>query len=277
MSDEPLTIPRDRLFIIAGPCVIESVETCLQIARQVKNVCDKLGLTYIFKASFDKANRSSNASFRGPGLEDGLVVLKRVKDELSVPLLTDIHEANQAAEAANVVDVLQVPAFLARQTDLLIACGRTGRWVNIKKGQFMSPQEMGNAVQKVKSTGNANIMLTERGTFFGYNRLVNDFTAIPVMKELGCPVVFDVTHSTQQPAGLGNASGGNPQYSPMLARAAVAAGVDGLFLECHPEPAKSQSDAATMMRLADVERLLSQCSEIAQLRTKWPKHGSPTS
>src|SRR3954471_17278024 len=175
-----LHLDRSPLFVIAGPCVIESADLCLTIARHVKSVCEKLGITYIFKASFDKANRSSNSSFRGPGLEDGLVVLARVKKELDLPVLTDIHEVHQAAVAAKVCDVLQVPAFLARQTDLLVACGRTGRTINVKKGQFMSPQEMGLAVEKVRSCGNENVMLTERGTFFGYNRLVNDFTALPV-------------------------------------------------------------------------------------------------
>src|SRR5215217_2128340 len=266
------------LFVIAGPCVIESAELCLTVGRHVKAVCDKLGLAYIFKASFDKANRSSNASFRGPGLADGLVVLERIKSELGVPVLTDVHESEQVPTVAKVVDILQVPAFLARQTDLLVACGRTGKWVNIKKGQFMSPQEMGNAAEKVRSAAAAaaeeggqpaRVMLTERGTFFGYNRLVNDFTGLAVMKQFGCPVVFDVTHSTQQPAGLGNQSGGNPQYSPMLARAAVAAGVDGLFLECHPDPKNAKSDAATMLNLDAVEPLLTQCRQIAELRRSW--------
>ncbi len=264
-----LDLTRTPLFVIAGPCVIESAELCLTIARHVKGICDRLGLTYIFKASFDKANRSSVTSFRGPGLEDGLVVLKKIKDELGLPVLTDVHEVAQVAEAATVVDILQVPAFLARQTDLLAACGRTGRIVNVKKGQFMAPAEMQNAVEKIKSAGAAQVLLTERGTFFGYNRLVNDFTALPQMKAFGCPVVFDITHSTQQPAGMGNTSGGNPQYSPMLARAAVAAGVDGLFLECHPEPKKAKSDAATVMDLAAVETLLMQCREIAVLRSSW--------
>jgi 2-dehydro-3-deoxyphosphooctonate aldolase (KDO 8-P synthase) len=213
-----------------------------------------------------------------------------------VPVLTDVHESEQVPIVAKVVDILQVPAFLARQTDLLVACGHSGKTVNIKKGQFMSPQEMGNAVEKVRGahaegpgfgvrgsggdaataspnpeprTLNPTVMLTERGTFFGYNRLVNDFTALPVMKSFGCPVVFDITHSTQQPAGLGNQSGGNPQYSPMLARAAVAAGVDGLFLECHPEPKKAKSDAATMLSLEAVEPLLTQCRQIAELRRNW--------
>jgi 2-dehydro-3-deoxyphosphooctonate aldolase (KDO 8-P synthase) len=262
-------LTRSPLFVIAGPCVIESAELCLAVGRHVKSVCDRLGLAYVFKASFDKANRSSNASFRGPGLTDGLVVLDRIRKDLAVPVLTDVHEPEQADVAAKVVDILQVPAFLARQTDLLLACGRTGRIVNVKKGQFMSPQEMGLAVEKIRSCGNENVMLTERGTFFGYNRLVNDFTALPVMKGFGVPVVFDVTHSTQQPAALGTQSGGNPQYSPMLARAAVAAGVDGLFLECHPDPKHAKSDAATMLSLDAVEPLLTSCKQIADLRHSW--------
>lgn len=264
-----LHLDRAPLFVIAGPCVIESAEICLAVGRHVKGVCDRLGLRYIFKASFDKANRSSNASFRGPGLEDGLVVLQKVKQELGVPVLTDVHEVAQVAEAALVADILQVPAFLARQTDLLLACGHSGRAVNIKKGQFMAPQEMGNAADKVRSAGGEQILLTERGTFFGYNRLVNDFTGLAVMKSFGCPVVFDVTHSTQQPAGQGNQSGGNPQYSPLLARAAMAAGVDGLFLECHPDPASAKSDAATMLDFTTVEKLLGQCRQIAELRRDW--------
>jgi 2-dehydro-3-deoxyphosphooctonate aldolase (KDO 8-P synthase) len=249
--------------------VIESAELCLTVGAKVKQVCDSLGLAYIFKASFDKANRSSNSSFRGPGLDEGLKVLERVKRELGEPVLTDVHETAQVPVAAKVVDVLQVPAFLARQTDLLVACGQSGRAINIKKGQFMSPQEMGTALEKVRSTGNTRAMLTERGTFFGYNRLVNDFTSIAVMKSFNVPVVFDITHSTQQPAGLGDKSGGNPQYSLLLARAAVAAGVDGLFLECHPDPRNAKSDAATMMDLNDVEPLLNQCKQIAELRRSW--------
>jgi 2-dehydro-3-deoxyphosphooctonate aldolase (KDO 8-P synthase) len=264
-----LHLDRSPLFVIAGPCVIESAELCLAIARHVKDVCERLGLAYIFKASFDKANRSSAASFRGPGLTDGLMVLRRVKDEVGVPVLTDVHEAHQVPAVAKVVDILQIPAFLARQTDLLLACGRTGRAINVKKGQFMAPQEMANAVEKIRSTGNQRIMLTERGTFFGYNRLVNDMTGLAVMKSFGCPVVFDVTHSTQQPGGLGNASGGNPHDTPLLARAAVAAGADGLFLECHPQPAQAKSDAASMIELAGVEALLRQCRQIADLVRSW--------
>ncbi|MGA2499823.1 MAG: 3-deoxy-8-phosphooctulonate synthase [Tepidisphaeraceae bacterium] len=257
------------LFVIAGPCVIESAELCLSIARFMRDRCRELGLPYIFKASFDKANRSAGASFRGPGLVDGLAVLRRVKEEVGVPVLTDVHETYQVATAGAVVDVLQVPAFLARQTDLLMACGRTGRVVNVKKGQFMSPQEMGNAVEKVRSTGNTNIMLTERGTFFGYNRLVNDITALAVMRDFGVPVVFDATHSTQQPGGMGNASGGNPKLTPLLARAAMAAGADGLFIECHPEPAKAKSDASSMITLEAAAKLLGECKVIAELRKTW--------
>ncbi|HSV16186.1 MAG TPA: 3-deoxy-8-phosphooctulonate synthase [Tepidisphaeraceae bacterium] len=264
-----LNLTRSPLFVIAGPCVIESAELCLTIGRHVKDVCDKLGLVYVFKASFDKANRSSSASFRGPGIAEGLSILAGIKRELNVPVLTDIHESDQAAEAAEVVDILQVPAFLARQTDLLLACGRTGKTVNVKKGQFMSPQEMSLVVDKIKSTGNTQITLTERGTFFGYNRLVNDFTALAIMKSLHVPIIFDITHSTQQPAGLGNQSGGNPQFSPLLARAAIAAGVDGLFVECHPDPRNAKSDAATMMNLNEVEPLLTQCKQLAELRGTW--------
>jgi 2-dehydro-3-deoxyphosphooctonate aldolase (KDO 8-P synthase) len=264
-----LDLSRSPFFVIAGPCVIESADLCLTVARHVKGVSERLGLTYVFKASFDKANRSSNSSFRGPGLTDGLAVLQRIKEELGLPVLTDVHESEQVPTVAKVVDILQVPAFLARQTDLLVACGRSGRAVNVKKGQFMAPQEMGNAVEKIRSAGGKNVLLTERGTFFGYNRLVNDFTGLAVMKTFGCPVVFDVTHSTQQPAGMGNQSGGNPQYSPLLARAAVAAGVDGLFLECHPEPKLAKSDAATMLGMDEVGPLLTQCKQLVDLRATW--------
>ncbi len=265
-----LQLDKNPLFVIAGPCVIESADLCLVIAHELRRICSKLGITFIFKASFDKANRTAGSSFRGPGMPDGLIVLERVKKEVGVPVLTDIHEPHQAAEVAKFVDILQVPAFLARQTDLLMACGRTKRAVNIKKGQFMSPQEMGNALDKVRSTGNDRVMFTERGTFFGYNKLVNDFTGLHVMKQLGRPVVFDVTHSTQQPAGMGNQSGGNPGYSALLARSAIASGcVDGLFLECHPDPQHAKSDAATMLPLDGIENLLTQCRRIAELKKEW--------
>jgi len=259
------------LFVIAGPCVMESADQCLRIARQLKSACAELGLPYVFKASFDKANRSSGDSFRGPGLEAGLAILSDIRRQLDLPVLTDVHETAQVQPVAAVVDILQVPAFLARQTDLLVACAATRKPVNVKKGQFMSPQEMANALAKIRSVGGpaAPVMLTERGTFFGYNRLVNDFTGLAIMREMGVPVVFDVTHSTQQPAGQGGASGGNPRFAPLLARAAVAAGVDGLFIECHPEPAKARSDAATMLPLDQVPRLLAQCKQLADLRRSW--------
>ena len=256
-------------FVIAGPCVIESAELCLHVAQHVKAICAKLGLPYVFKASFDKANRSSGSSFRGPGITDGLATLKRVKDDLGLPVLTDVHEVEQIHAVAEVVDVLQIPAFLARQTDLLMAAGATGRVINVKKGQFMSPGEMGNAVEKIRAAGNERSMLCERGTFFGYNRLVNDFTALPLMAAFGKPVVFDITHSTQQPAGLGTASGGSPQHSPLLARAAIASGANGLFLECHPDPKHARSDAASVLALDSVEALLTSCRQIAQLRAGW--------
>lgn len=256
-------------FVIAGPCVIESVEQCLLIARHLKLACARLGLPYVFKASFDKANRSSGSSFRGPGMTDGLASLHRVREELGVPVLTDVHEPGQCGPVGEVVDVIQVPAFLARQTDLLQAAGRTGRVVNIKKGQFMSPAEMTTAVEKVRATGNDKVLLTERGTFFGYHRLVNDFTGLSTMAQTGAPVVFDITHSTQAPAGLGSSSGGSPEHSPMLARCAMAAGCKGIFLECHPEPSKAKSDAATVLALDSVEGLLRQCAEIARLRAGW--------
>lgn len=266
----PLKLDPDRLFVVAGPCVIESMDVCLTIANHLTTICQKLNIQYIFKASFDKANRSSGQSFRGPGLDDGLAVLKQIKERTGVPVLSDVHEAAQAAVAAEVLDVLQIPAFLARQTDLLVACGRTGRSINVKKGQFMSPQEMGNAVEKIRSTGNNSIWLCERGTFFGYNRLINDFTGLAEMKMFGCPVVFDITHSTQQPAAHGTQSGGNPHYSPLLARAGVATGcVDGLFLECHPDPQNAKSDPATMLGLDEIEPLLTHCAEIFALRGKW--------
>ena len=253
------------LFVIAGPCVIESKQICLDIAERLKAISQKTGIPVIFKASFDKANRSSFDSFRGPGIEKGLEILAEVKKQTALPLLTDIHSPEQAALAAEVVDCLQIPAFLCRQTDLLIACGQTGKAVNVKKGQFMSPDEMKNAVEKIRSTGNNKIMLTERGTFFGYNRLVNDMTAIPAMKSLGCPVIFDATHSTQQPGGLGNASGGMREMAPILAKAAVAAGADGLFIEVHPTPEKAKSDAATIMPIDWLEKLLSDCKKIYEI------------
>ena len=251
-------------LVIAGPCVIENLAICLTIGERAAGLCARYKIPYIFKASFDKANRSSKVSFRGRGLDAGLRVLEQVREKLGVPVTTDVHESSQAAAVAQVVDVLQIPAFLCRQTDLLLACGQTGKPVNVKKGQFMAPWEMGNAVEKVRSTGNAGIMLTERGTFFGYNRLVNDMTGIPQMQALGAPVLFDATHSTQLPGGLGTATGGQRQFVGLLAGAAVAAGADGLFVEVHPDPEKSPSDAATILPLDMLEGLLKKCVAIRQ-------------
>ena len=253
------------LFVMAGPCVIESKKICLDIASRLVEIGQRADVGIIFKASFDKANRSSLHSFRGPGLEKGLDILAAVRQETNLPVMTDVHEPSQAAVASEVVDCLQVPAFLCRQTDLLCACGRTGKPVNVKKGQFLSPAEMENVVEKIRACDNEKIILTERGTFFGYNQLVNDMTAIETMRKLGCPVVFDVTHSTQQPGGLGNASGGRREMAPILAKAAVAAGSNGLFIEVHTEPEKAKSDAASIMPIDWLEDLLRMCKEIFEI------------
>ncbi|MHC4331518.1 MAG: 3-deoxy-8-phosphooctulonate synthase [Planctomycetota bacterium] len=250
------------LFVMAGPCVIESKACCLDIAGKLLAIGLRTETPIIFKASFDKANRSSLHSFRGPGIDKGLEILATVRQETGLPVMTDIHEPAQAALAAEAVDCLQVPAFLCRQTDLLCACARTGKPVNVKKGQFLSPGEMQNVVEKIRASGNEKIALTERGTFFGYNRLVSDMTAIEIMKRLGCPVIFDATHSTQQPGGLGDASAGRREMAPILAKAAVAAGADGLFIEVHTDPEKSKSDTACIMPLEWLEELLTVCKRI---------------
>jgi len=253
------------LFVMAGPCVIESQVVCLDIADRLLDIGRRAGVGMIFKASFDKANRSSISGFRGPGMEKGLEILEKVRCKTALPVMTDVHEPAQAARAGDVVDCLQVPAFLCRQTDLLCACARTRKPVNVKKGQFLSPGEMKNVVEKIRACDNEKIILTERGTFFGYNRLVNDMTSIETMKELGCPVVFDATHSTQQPGGLGNATAGRPQAAPILAKAAIAAGANGLFIEVHTEPEKAKSDAACIMPIDWLEDLLKVCKEIFEI------------
>jgi len=253
------------LFVMAGPCVIESKACCLDIASRLVDIGHKTGVGVIFKASFDKANRSSLHSFRGPGLEKGLEILAAVRRQTNLPVMTDVHEPAQAAVAGEVVDCLQVPAFLCRQTDLLCACARTGKPVNVKKGQFLSPPEMKNVVEKIRACDNDKIILTERGTFFGYNRLVNDMTAIQTMKELGCPVVFDATHSSQQPGGLGNATAGRREMAPILAKAATAAGANGLFIEVHTKPEKAKSDSACVMPIDWLEDLLRLCKEIFEI------------
>jgi 2-dehydro-3-deoxyphosphooctonate aldolase (KDO 8-P synthase) len=250
------------LFVMAGPCVIESKTNCLDIAKRLVDIGRRANIGIIFKASFDKANRSSISSFRGPGLEKGLQILAAVRRETGLAVMTDVHEPAQAEAAGKIVDCVQIPAFLCRQTDLLCACARTGKPVNIKKGQFLSPGEMKNVVEKIRACKNSKIILTERGTFFGYNRLVNDMTAIETMKKLGYPVVFDVTHSTQQPGGLGQASGGQREMAPILAKAAVAAGANGLFIEVHTKPEKAKSDAASIMPMDWLEDLLKVCKEI---------------
>lgn len=253
------------LFVMAGPCVIESRDICMEIAERLVDIGEKTGVGMIFKASFDKANRSSISSFRGPGMEKGLKILEEVRSRNDLPVMTDVHEPAQAEPVGEVVDCLQVPAFLCRQTDLLCACAKTQKPVNVKKGQFLSPDEMKNVVEKIRACDNEKILLTERGTFFGYNRLVNDMASIESMKEMGCPVVFDATHSTQQPGGLGNATAGRPHVAPILAKAAIAAGASGLFIEVHTEPEKAKSDAACIMPIDWLEDLLKVCKEIFQL------------
>jgi len=250
-SGKPLTL-------IAGPCVIENRDLVFEVAEAVNAVCKKLGVQYIFKASFDKANRTSASTFRGPGVTAGLAVLQEVKDKLGLPVLTDIHESSHVAEVAEVVDVLQIPAFLCRQTDLLMAAAATGKAINVKKGQFLSPQEMSQVAQKLRTAGVENLMLTERGNSFGYNTLVVDFRSLPQLQSFGCPVIFDATHSVQQPGGQGGTSGGQREYVAPLARAAVAVGVDGLFMEIHPNPDKALSDGPNMLPLHRLEPLLKQ-------------------
>lgn len=243
-------------FLIAGPCVIESETQVLQIAGRMKEITDELGIPYTFKASFDKANRTSIHSFRGPGIEKGLEILKKVKDTYGLPVCTDIHEPWQAEKAAEVCDILQIPAFLCRQTDLLTAAAKTGKCINIKKAQFLAPWDMKNCVEKVKESGNNNVMLCERGSIFGYNTLVVDMTGLQVMSEFGVPVVFDATHSVQKPGGNGTSSGGNRKFVESLAKAAVAVGVDGLFMETHPDPDQALSDGPNMVPLDEMKDLL---------------------
>ncbi|MHC4176740.1 MAG: 3-deoxy-8-phosphooctulonate synthase [Planctomycetota bacterium] len=254
----PIEIGAGQLVVIAGPCLAEDQDLCLTIGRTMVEVCGELGIGYVFKASFDKANRTSAASPRGPGLERGLEYLQAVREELKVPVLTDLHTPDQAAAVGAVVDSLQIPAFLCRQTDLLVAAAQTGKNVNIKKGQFMAPWDMGPAVEKVRAAGNDNVLLTERGTSFGYNRLITDFRSIPQMQAFA-PVAFDVTHSIQEPAGQGNASGGQREFAPLLANAAMACGADALFVETHPAPEQALSDAACQLPLTEMATVLGQC------------------
>jgi 2-dehydro-3-deoxyphosphooctonate aldolase (KDO 8-P synthase) len=253
------------LFLIAGPCVIESEGHALMMARELAGIASRLDLPYVFKASYDKANRSSALSYRGLGMDDGLRILQRIKAEAGVPVITDVHETWQVDEAAEVADILQIPAFLCRQTDLLQAAAATGRTVNVKKGQFLAPWEIGNIIQKIESAGNREILITERGTSFGYHNLVVDMRAFPVMRDFGYPVVFDVTHSVQLPGGLGDATDGQAEYIEHLARAGVACGIDGLFLEVHDNPPMALSDAATQLALDKLEPLLETLLKIHEL------------
>ena len=259
------------LFLIAGPCVIESETHARMMAERVAKIAADAGVPYIFKASYDKANRSSVKSYRGPGLAEGLRILRKIKTDLHLPILTDIHDASQAAPAAEVADILQIPAFLSRQTDLLVAAAKTGRIVNVKKAQFLSPWDMGNVVEKIATAGNSRIILTERGASFGYNNLVVDMRSFPVLQKLGYPVVFDVTHSIQLPGGQGHASGGQPEFIEPLARAGVAAGVDGIFLETHDNPAAALSDGPNALPLAQLPQLLVRLKELSTLVRRWSK------
>lgn len=252
------------LAVMSGPCVIEGEEHCLRAAETLKKIFDGKKVNFIFKSSFDKANRSSVQSYRGPGMEEGLRILEKVKREFDVPVLTDVHAPEQAKAAAGVVDIIQVPAFLCRQTDLLLAVGETGAVVSIKKGQFLSPWEMENAINKVKSTGNEKVIAMDRGTMFGYNNLVSDFRSIPIMQKLGVPVCFDATHSVQLPGGLGDETGGQREFIPVLAKAAIAVGVDCLYMESHPNPDEAKCDAASVLDFRDLPRLIDQLLRLHQ-------------
>jgi 2-dehydro-3-deoxyphosphooctonate aldolase (KDO 8-P synthase) len=257
------------LFVIAGPCVIESEAHATKIAERLREICGELHVPLIFKASYDKANRTSGASFRGPGAKEGLKILGAIAKRTGLPILSDVHDVSQVAPAAEVCDVLQIPAFLCRQTDLLVAAGRTGRAVNIKKGQFVSPWEMQNAAEKVAGTGNKKVILTERGASFGYQNLVVDMRSLPVMRKFGYPVVFDATHSVQLPGGDGKSSGGQPEFIEPLARAAVAAGADGVFVEVHDDPSKALSDGSNALKLDLFKPLIKRLSQISTLVRGW--------
>lgn len=252
----------NKLTILAGPCAIESLDIMRETAESLKQTCEDLGINYVFKSSFDKANRSSINSYRGLGIDKGLDYLSRIKKEFDVPIVTDIHLPEQADIVAEVADIIQIPAFLCRQTDLLVAAAKTGKIVNIKKGQFLAPQQMKSLVKKVEDSGNNQIMLTDRGVTFGYNNLVSDFRAIPVMKEFGYPVVFDATHSVQMPGSNGDSTGGDRRFVPMLARCAMAAGADVLFFEIHPNPDKALCDGANMLFLKDAKAVFEKCKAI---------------
>ncbi len=265
MSNDTLSrIERGEFFLIAGPCVVESAELCLKVAEQVKRLCDQRKVPYVFKASYRKANRLSGQSYTGPGDQEGLAILESVRAKLDLPVLTDIHETAEIPAAEQVVDILQIPAFLCRQTDLIVKAAATGKWVNIKKGQFLAPEDMAQIAAKGDSR---KVMLTERGTTFGYRSIVVDFRSLLIMRETGYPIVFDATHSLQIPGGGGNVSTGQPQYIIPMARAAVAVGINGLFVETHPNPADAKSDAGTMLPLSQMEKLLDEVLKIRDARS----------
>lgn len=258
----------DKLTILAGPCAIESQEVLNQVAEGLKEITQRLDINFVFKSSFDKANRSSITSYRGPGLEKGLEMLLQVKKEFDLPIVTDIHSPEEAELAGKVADILQIPAFLCRQTDLLVAAAKTGKIVNIKKGQFLAPLQMKNLIKKVEDSGNSNILLTERGTTFGYNNLVSDFRSVPIMQEFGYPIIFDATHSVQLPGGNGETTGGDRRFIPILAKAAMASGANGLFFEVHPNPDEALCDGPNMIALKDAEELFVVCKKIFEIVKK---------
>lgn len=257
--------PNRPFLLIAGPCVIESEALCREIAAGLKDICARLGISYVFKASFDKANRTSLDSFRGPGLDEGLRILAAIRRDFNVPVVSDVHEVAQVGPAAETLDILQIPAFLCRQTDLLVAAAKSGRVVSLKKGQFVSPWDMRHAVAKIGAVAKDRLLLMERGSSFGYNNLVVDFRSLPVMRSFGCPVIYDATHSVQLPGGAGDSSGGQREFIPTLARAAVAAGADGLFMEIHPDPARALCDGPNSWPLAEAESLLGDLLAIHRL------------
>lgn len=270
--NDRIEVGNGKLLLLGGPCIVETPEICFEIAGFLKKLTTDLGINYVFKASFDKANRSSGGSFRGNGMDKNLDILARIKKELNLPIVTDIHETWQVEKAAIVADIVQIPAFLCRQTDLLIAAAKTQRTVNIKKGQFMAPEDMKGAIEKVRKNGNNKVMLTERGTTFGYHNLVVDMRSLPIMKSLGVPVVFDATHSVQLPGGLGNASGGQREFVETLALSAAAAGIDALFMEVHPDPSKALSDGPNSLDFKQTESLLRKIRNLYDAQRKGFKY-----
>jgi 2-dehydro-3-deoxyphosphooctonate aldolase (KDO 8-P synthase) len=272
--DNHFTISGKKLTLIGGPCSIENEETCIEVAEKVKRICSRLGINYIFKSSFDKANRSSLNSGRAVGMERGLRILENIKNTFNIPVTTDVHESWQCKDAGAVADIIQIPAYLCRQTDLLLAAAKTGRAVSVKKGQFLAPWDMENVVNKIKSVNNDKIIIIERGSFFGYNRLVVDMTGLAVMRRYNCPVFMDATHAVQEPGGMGTSTGGNREFAPLLMYAALAARVDGIFAEIHPEPDKAVSDASSQIHLRDIEEILEKAVKYHNVTWEEDNNGS---